>query len=216
MKRITNAFGLPAALGLFAILVIWAVLAASALAQQSVSPPDKSFSISIPSGWVAIPPLELYLVENPGRTGPVPHEVLAEFRKTRLGFQRPADGWFTLPYMIVRLETDKKRGPQELFMDHVLAQRDSESAAPSEGYRFLEKDHLPTKRLHYYKDVSYSAAQSRTVAMGSYTYLTSRGFLRVAWFVGESELRAYEPMLHQSAMSVKLSPELEYVPEGKK
>jgi len=52
--------------------------------------------------------------------------------------------------------------------------------------------------------------------MGVYTYLTSRGFLRVAWFVGENELRAYEPTLHQSAMSVKLSPELEYVPEGKK
>jgi hypothetical protein len=216
MKRITNAFGLPAALALVAILAIQAAWVAPAQAQQSASAPDKSFSLTIPSGWVAIPPLELYLFEHPGRTAPVTPEELAEFRKTRLGFQRPADAWFTLPYMIVRLETDKKRGPQELFMDHILAEKDSEAGSGGEGYRFREKDHLPTKRLHYYKDVSFSAAQGRKVAMGVYTYLTSRGFLRVAWFVGENELRAYEPSLHQSAMSVKLSPELEYVPEGKK
>ncbi|WP_027192437.1 hypothetical protein [Fundidesulfovibrio putealis] len=203
-------------LGFFALLALVIVLAAPAQAQQSASAPDRSFSLTIPSGWVAIPTLELYLFEHPGRTTPVTPEELAEFRNTRMGFQRPADAWFTLPYMIVRLETGKKRGPQELFMDHVLAEKDSEAGAPGEGYRFREKDHLPTKRMHYYKDVSYSAAQGRKVAMGVYTYLTSRGFLRVAWFVGENELRAYEPTLHQSAMSVKLSPELEYVPEGKK
>lgn len=203
-------------LSFFAMLALLTGLAAPAKAQQSASAPDRSFSLTIPSGWVAIPPLELYLFEHPGHTGPVTPEELAEFRKTRLGFQRPADAWFTLPYMIIRLETGKKRGPQELFMDHILAEKDSEAGASSEGYRFREKDHLPTKRLHYYKDVSYSAAQGRKVAMGVYTYLTSRGFLRVAWFVGENELRAYEPTLHQSAMSVKLSPELEYVPEGKK
>jgi hypothetical protein len=203
-------------LSFFAMLALLAGLAASAQAQQSASAPDKSFSLTIPSGWVTIPPLEMYLFEHPGHTGPVTPEELAEFRKTRMGFQRPADAWFTLPYMIVRLETGKKRGPQELFMDHVLAEKDSEAGSGGEGYRFLEKDHLPTKRLHYYKDISFSAAQGRKVVMGVYTYLTSRGFLRVAWFVGENELRSYEPALHQSAMSVRLSPELEYVPEGKK
>lgn len=213
MKRLTTAF----ATALFlAGLAVWPP---AAQAQQGAGPPDRSFSLTIPSGWVAIPPLELYLFEHPGRTTPVTPEELAEFRNTHMGFQRPADAWFTLPYMIVRLESGKKRGPQELFMDHVLAEKDSEAGASGtggEGYRFLEKDHLPTKRLHYYKDISFSAAQGRKVAMGVYTYLTSRGFLRVAWFVGENELRAYEPTLHQSAMSVKLSPELEYVPEGKK
>lgn len=203
-------------LGFFALLALVTVLADPAQAQQGAGPPDRSFSLTIPSGWVAIPPLELYLFEHPGHTTPVTPEELAEFRNTHMGFQRPADAWFTLPYMIVRLETGKKRGPQELFMDHVLAEKDSEAGSGGEGYRFREKDHLPTKRLHYYKDISFSAAQGRKVAMGVYTYLTSRGFLRVAWFVGENELRSYEPTLHQSAMSVRLSPELEYVPEGKK
>lgn len=199
----------------FFVVALVLVTALPSPGQSGFSPEDKSFSISVPSGWVAIPALELYLFENPGRTGPVPPEEIALFRKTRMGFQKPAEQWFTTPYMIITLETGKKRGPQELFMDHVLAEKDSEAHATGNGHRFLEKDHMPTKRMHYYKDVSYSPAQGKKIAMGAYTYLTSRGFLRVAWFVDEDQLRAYESVLHQSAMSVKLSQELEYKPEGK-
>lgn len=194
-------------------LVLGAALPSSG--QTGFSPEDKSFSISIPPGWVTIPALELYLFENPGRTGPIPPEEMAQFRRTRMGFQKPAEKWFTTPYMIITLETGKKRGPQELFMDHVLAEKDSEAHATGDGHRFLEKDHMPTKRMHYYKDVSYSPAQGKNIAMGAYTYLTSRGFLRVAWFVDEEQLRAFESTLHQAAMSVRLSTELEYKPEGK-
>jgi len=201
-----------------ALIVLIALLAfgQAASAQTRHSAPDGSFSIGLPSDWVPIPTLELYLFEHPGKSGPVPPEALAEFRNTRLGFQKPADKWFTLPYMIITVEKGRKRSPKDLFMESVMAEKDSETGAGGEGYRFLEKEHQPTKRVTYYKDVSYSAAQGRNVAMGVYTYLTSQGFLRVAWFAAENELRATENMLHQSAMSVTLSPQLEYRPEAKK
>lgn len=199
----------------FCVLALVLGAALPSAGQTGFSPEDKSFSISIPPGWVTIPALELYLFENPGRTGPIPSEEMAQFRRTRMGFQKPAEKWFTPPYMIITLETGKKRGPQELFMDHVLAEKDSETHATGDSHRFLEKDHMPTKRMHYYKDVSYSPAQGKNIAMGAYTYLTSRGFLRVAWFVDEEQLRAFESTLHQAAMSVRLSTELEYKPEGK-
>ncbi|GFK95233.1 hypothetical protein NNJEOMEG_03091 [Fundidesulfovibrio magnetotacticus] len=189
--------------------------AAPSPAQTRLATPGGSFTISLPSGFVTIPPLELYLFEHRGLSGPVPPEALAEFRKTRMGFQAPAEKWFTLPYLIVSVETGRKRGPQDLFMESVMAERDSESQSSGEGHRFLEKDHQPLKRMTYYKDVAYSAAHGRKVAMGSYTWLTSQGFIRVAWFAPEDQLRAWEPQLHQAAMSVVLSPELEYRPEGR-
>ncbi|MFZ5425512.1 MAG: hypothetical protein ACOZEN_00950 [Thermodesulfobacteriota bacterium] len=201
-----------------ALIVLIALLASgqAARAQTRHSAPDGTFSISLPSDWVPIPTLELYFFENPGRKGPVPPEVLAEFRDTRMGFQMPAEKWFTLPYMIVTVEKGRKRTAKDLFMESVMAEKDSETSAPKEGYRFLEKEHLPTKRVTYYKDVSYSAAQGRNVAMGVYTYLTSQGFLRVAWFAAEDDPRATGNMLHQAAMSVTLSPQMEYRPEGRK
>lgn len=206
---------LGAFLALASILAVTLAPAGPAQAQSGFSPDDKAFTISLPPGFVAIPALELYLFEHPGKTGPISPAELAQFRLTRMGFQYPAEKWFTPPYMIITRETGKKRTPQELFMDHVLAEKDSEAAAPAEGYRFREKEHLPTRRMHYYKDVGYSATLGRNMAMGVYTYLTSQGFLRVAWFVAEDELKNWEPILHQSAMSVKLSPDMEYKPEGK-
>ena len=204
---------------LLPLLLLLAVLGLarpdSATAQSSFSPPDKAFTMSLPSGFVAIPALELYLFEHPGQSGPVTPEAMAEFKATRMGFQRPADNWFTPPYMIITREVGKKRGPQELFMDHVMAQKDSEAHSSGEGYRFLEKEHQPTKRMHYYKDTGYSPGLGKNMAMGVYTYLTSQGFLRVAWFVPEDQLKSWEQVLHQSAMSVKLAPEMEYKPEGK-
>ena len=209
MRRIATGF---LALGL--ALVLAQVLADYAVAQTSFSPEDRSFSMSLPPGWVAIPALELYAFEHPGQSGPIKPEEMAEFRKTRMGFQAPAEKWFTLPYLIITQESGKKRGPQDLFMDHIMAEKDAEAQSSGEGYRFLEKDHMPTKRMHYYKDVGFSSAQGKSVAMGVYTYLTSRGFLRVAWFAGEDQLKDWEQVLHQAGMSVKLSPELEYKPEA--
>ena len=195
-------------------LALSPLLAVSAKAQTSFSLDGASFTMSLPPGFVAIPTLELYAFEHPGQSGPIKPEELALFRKTRLGFQVPAEKWFTLPYLIITLESGKKRGPQDLFMDHVMAEKDAEAQSPGEGYRFMGKEHTPTKRMHYYKDVGFSAAQGKKVAMGVYTYLTSRGFLRVAWFVGEDQLKDWEPVLHQAGMSVKLSPGLEYKPES--
>lgn len=205
----------PLLLAILALAALGLARPDNARAQSSFSPPDKAFTIDLPPGFVAIPTLELYLFEHPGQSGPVTPEAMAEFKATRMGFQKPADNWFTPPYMIITREAGKKRGPQELFMDHVLAQKDSEAHASGEGYRFLEKDHNPMKRMHYYKDTGYSPALGRNMAMGVYTYLTSQGFLRVAWFVPEEQLKAWEQVLHQSAMSVRLSPEMEYKPEGK-
>lgn len=187
--------------------------AAPAVAQTRTGAPDGSFSFTPPPGFVAIPPLELYLFENQGRQTPVTPEELAEFRRTHLGFQQPAEKWFTPPYLIIRMETDRKRTPQDLFMESVMAEKDSAAGAGSGGHRFLEKEHLPTRRLAYYKDVGFSPAQGKKMGMGIYTYLTARGFLRLAWFVAEEDMRAWEPLLHQSAMSVTLSPEAEYRPE---
>lgn len=203
----------------FAALLLALACLASALpcaAQTRLTTPAGSFTLSLPSGFVAIPTLELYLFERRGLGGPVAPEVLAEFRKTRMGFQQPAEKWFSLPYLIITVETGKRRGPQDLFMEGVMAERDSEMNSPGEGRRFLEKDHLPLKRVTFYKDVAFSAAQGKNVAMGAYTYLTSQGFIRLAWFAGEDQLREWEPALHQAAMSVALSPELEYHPEKKK
>ncbi len=201
------------------ISIILATLGAGppcAQAQNRQGPPDGSFSIALPGGWTPIPALELYLFEHPGQSGPVAPEELARLRNTRLGFQAPADMWFTLRYIIISLETGRKRGPQDLFMESVMAERDSGAQASGSGHRFREKEHQPLKRLAYYKDVAYSAAQGRNVAMGVYTYLTSQGFLRVCWYVGETELRYWENALHAAAMSVTLSPGLEYKPEGRK
>jgi hypothetical protein len=211
--------GSPALRIAAALLVLAVILGSSApgaLAQPS-GPPDKSFSIDVPAGFVPIPALEMYLAENPGRTGPVAPEALAAFRRTRLGFQAPADKWFTTPYLVVTLEEGKKRGPQDLFMDHVMAEKDSEAAASgSAKHDFLEKDHQPMKRMHYYKDRTFNSAIGGGVVTGVYTYLTSRGFLRVAWFATEEQARSLEQALHRAAMSVKLTPELEYKPEARK
>ena len=189
-------------------------LTGQAQAQTGFSLDGASFTISLPPGFVAIPTLELYAFEHPGQSGPIKPEELAQFRKTRLGFQVPAERWFTLPYLVITLESGKKRGPQDLFMDHVMAEKDAAAHSSGEGYRFMGKEHTPTKRMHYYKDMAFSSAQGRKVAMGVYTYLTNRGFLRVAWFVGEDQLKDWEQILHQTGMSVKLSPELEYKPES--
>jgi len=202
---------------IFVLVVALALAtAAPALAQTTITTDAGSFSIPLPSDWVAIPTLELYLFEHHGHVGPVPPEELTRFRQTRRGFQKPADKWFTPPYLIVTLEDGRKRGPQELFMDHVLAEKDSEASSSTQGYQFLEKDQLPAKRMHYYKDTSYSPVLGKNVVMGVYTYLTSRGFLRVAWFIRDDQRADYEDALHQAGMNVTLSPELEYRPEGKK
>lgn len=199
--------------------VVSALLVLAALAVLRPAPaladftaPDGSFSISLPGDFVSIPALELYTAGRGGKAGPVTPEAMAQFKKTHFGFQKPADKWFTPPYVIITIETGRKRTPQDLFMDHVLSQKDSESAAsPSDkSYRFLEKEHLPLKRMHYYKDVAHNQAMGKPVAMGVYTYLTTRGFLRVAWFCPADQLAEWEPVLHEAAMSLTLSPELEY------
>lgn len=193
------------------------LLSGTARAQTAFSAEDGAFSVNLPSDWVRIPALELYLVEHPGRTAPVPPEELVAFKKTHYGFQKPAEKWFTLPYCIITLESGKKRGPQELFMDHLLAERDSQAAAPPSdpNYRFLEKEQLPMRRMHYYKDVTYSAAQGKPVVMGTYTFLTNQGFLRAAWFIGEDQRREYEDALHQGMLGLRLAPSLEYTSEKK-
>lgn len=198
-------------------MALMLLLVSRAHAQSSVSGEGGAFTVNLPSDWVRIPALELYLVEHPGPSGPVSPEVLAAFKKTHYGFQKPAEKWFTLPYCVITLETGKKRNPQELFMDHLLAERDSQAAAPSgdPGYRFLEKEQQPMSRMHYYKDVTYSAAQGRPVVMGAYTFLTNQGFLRAAWFVGEDQRREYEDVLHQAMLGLRISPALEYTPEKK-
>jgi hypothetical protein len=190
--------------------------AGQARAQTTITTDQGTITIPLPSDWVAIPTLELYLFEHRGHVGPVPPEELASFRQTRMGFQKPAEKWFTPPYLIVSLEQGRKRSPQELFMDHVLAEKDSEDATPTQGYQFLEKEQLPTKRMHYYKDTSYNPVLGKNVIEGVYTYLTSQGFLRVAWFITDDQKSDYGDTLHQACMDVKLSPELEYKPEGKK
>ncbi len=204
-------------MALLALSLLVLALCGSASAQSSFSGDDGAFTVNLPSDWVRIPALELYLIEHPGPNGPVPPEALATFKKTHYGFQKPAEKWFTLPYCIITLETGKKRGPQELFMDHLLAEKDSQSAAsPSDpGYRFLDKEQLPMRRMHYYKEVSYSAAQGKPVVMGNYTFLTNQGFLRVAWFIGEDQRREYEDVLHQAMLGLRLAPSLEYTPEKK-
>ena len=206
----------PPALAALLALALVAATCAQAPAQSRQGPPDNAFSIDIPSEWVPIPALELYLFEHPGQSGPVTPEEMARLRNTRLGFQAPSEKWFTLPYIIVTLESGRKRTPQDLFMESVMAEKDSEAQARGNGHRFREKDHQPLRRMTYYKDVGYSAAQGRNVAMGVYTYLTSQGFLRVSWYAGEKELRYWEKALHAAAMSVALSPRLEYKPEGAK
>jgi len=202
---------------LMAVAALLGGAAGAAQAQTSFSAEDGAFTVDLPSDWVRIPALELYLVEHPGPAVPVSPGDLAAFKKTHYGFQKPAEKWFTLPYCVITLESGKKRGPQELFMDHLLAEKDSQDAAsPSDpNYKFLEKEQLPMRRMHYYKDVTYSAAQGKPVAMGVYTFLTSQGFLRAAWFVGEDQRRDYEDTLHQAMLGIRLAPGLEYKPEGK-
>jgi len=201
---------------LLIVLALALGVCGEALAQPRYSPPDGAFSITLPPDFVPIPALELYLFEHHGHSGPVTPQALAEFKNTRMGFQKPSEKWFTLPYVIITVEKGRKRGPQDLFMESVMAERDSEAGASQDGYHFLAKEHLPMKRVTYYKDISYSAAQGKKVAMGVYTYLTSQGFLRVAWFAGEDQLPEFERALHNAAMSVQLSPEMVYKPEGKK
>jgi len=186
-----------------------------AKAQTTVTTDQGSFSIPLPSDWVAIPTLELYLFEHQGHVGPVPPEELASFRQTRMGFQKPAEKWFTPPYMIVSLENGKKRSPQELFMDYVLAEKDSAGGAPAQGFKFLEKEQLPTQRMHYYKDSVFNPVLGKKVIEGVYTYLTSSGFLRAAWFLTEDQKADYESILHTAGMDITLSPELQYKPEVK-
>lgn len=186
-----------------------------AAAQGRFAAEDGVFTIALPSDFVRIPPLELFLFEHPGKQAPVPLEELAAFRKTRYGFQKKAETWFVPPMLIITLEQGKRRNPQELFMDHVLAERDSEAAAQgTEGHKFLEKEHLPLKRMHYYKETAYNAALGRKVVSGIYTYLTGQGFLRVAWFITEDQRAPYEAALHQAAMSVTISPEAAYKKEN--
>jgi hypothetical protein len=201
---------------LFLALLLFCAPAWPARAQTGFTAEDGAFSLDLPPEFVRIPTLELYLQEHPGGSGPVSPEVLSEFTKTHYGFQAPAEKWFTPPYLILILEQGKKRTAQDLFMDHVLAEKDSEAAATpgDKTYRFLGKDYLPFKHMHYYKDVSRGKSGPALV-MGCYTFLTNRGFLRAAWFMGEDQRQQYEDDLHQAVMNLKLSPELEYKGEKK-
>lgn len=214
-----DLMGLMGLMALVALVALASIPLAGkpAAAQIAFTGEDGAFTVDLPADWVRIPALELYLVEHPGPAGPLAPEELAAFKKTHYGFQKPADKWFTLPYCVITLESGKKRGPQELFMDHILAEQDSKAAGPGSdpAYKFLEKDQLPLQRMHYYKDVRYSPAQGKPVVMGVYTWLTRQGFLRAAWFIGEDQRREYEDVLHQAMLGLRISPGLEYKPEGK-
>ena len=203
----------PYAQFLLACLALAALLPQGPVAAQSrFASEDGAYSLDLPSGFVRIPPPELFLFEHPGKSGPVPMEELATFRRTHAGFQKKAETWFTPPLLLVTRESGKRRTPKDLFMDHVLAERDRENAAPS-GTRFLEKEHFPTKRVHYYKETGYNRALGRQVVSGVYTYLTSDGFLRLTWYLTEDQRADYEEALHQAAMSLTLSPEATYKTE---
>ena len=194
------------------LLLAGLTLAPQASAQGAFTAADGAFTVALPAEFVAIPPLELYLAGHGGKSGPVAPEALAEFKKTHYGFQKPADKWFTPPYVVITLENGRKRTPQDLFMDHVMAQKDSEAAAKpgDSSYRFVEKEHLPMRRMHFYKDVAHNPVLGKPMTTGVYTFLTSQGFLRLAWFASADQLAEYENTLHQAAMSLTLSPELEY------
>lgn len=199
------AAGRPRCLVLLALL---AVLLCPGPA-RAFTAPDGAFTVDLPGDWVPIPTLELYLAEHPGNTGPVSPSLLADFKKQRFGFQQQAEKWFTPPYVIIALESGVSRGPQEMFMDHVLARRDAE-ASGRQGYRFLEKGQRPLQRMQYHKDMAYSPAHGKNMIMGSYTYLTSQGYLRLAWFIGEDQRAEFEETLHQAALGLKLAPGMEY------
>ena len=195
------------------ILAVYLALAAGhpALAQNNFTADDGAFSLSLPQEFVQIPALEMYLRQHPGGSSPVAPEALAEFGKTHYGFPAPADKWFTPPSLIITLEQGKKRTAQELFMDHVLAESDSEKAAGTDSrHRFLTKEYLPLKRMHHYTDVSRDSTLGVDLVTGHYTYLTSRGFLRISWFMPQDQREQYEKELHQAAMNLKLSPDLQY------
>ncbi|MFP5239175.1 MAG: hypothetical protein ACLGQW_05020 [Acidobacteriota bacterium] len=197
-------------------LALLSLLAASQPARAAeplASADDGSYSLNLPGDFVRIPPLELFLFEHPGKQAPVPYEELAAFRRTHAGFQKKADTWFVTPFMLITRESGKKRTPQELFMDHVLAERDHEHAAPP-GSAFLEKEHFPTRRMHYYKEAGFNRALGRQVVSATYTWLTSDGFLRLTWYITEDHRPLYEEALHQAALSLALSPQAAYKKEN--
>ncbi len=197
---------------LLAAALCAALAPAQALAQTRVSAPDGSWSLTLPSDWVRIPALELYLREHPGASGPLSPEDFARFKTSRDAFQRQAEGWFVLPWLLVSLD-DKRRTTQDLFMDHVLAERDHESDADRNGARFLDKEHEPGKRMHHYSTSGYDPVAGRRVRTTVYTFLTARGFLRLTWRVGEEQYPALEDAVRRASQSLTLSPQLQYQQE---
>ncbi|WP_243439290.1 hypothetical protein [Fundidesulfovibrio soli] len=198
----------PLLSALFALLALLAAPAGhpARAAEPLTAAEDGSYSLNLPADFVRIPPLELFLFKHPSKQAPVPHEELAAFRRTHAGFQKKAETWFATPFMLITRESGKKRTPQELFMDHVLAERDRENASPS-GAVFLEKEYFPTRRMHYYKEAGFNRTLGGQVVSATYTWLTADGFLRLTWYITGEQRPLYEEALHQAALSLALSPQ---------